>query len=221
MGCAGSNPLPASDAMVASATSDSRTVTADAPPMSDADKACSMVKKAVSNVNINDMVKKIQDVGESMENLMDETQEKFSSLFGKAEQQAEDVEKSVEEKVNDVTSAMPEKPKTQEVILLTVEETRIIPIDLIKSEILTNGNDSVFEEVIKKTKEEQKETKTEDSLIDINVKQSEKEEKVEEEKVEEEKVEEKKSDEELEEGEKIAEKESVEENEKKSDEIEE
>jgi len=43
-----------------------------------------------------------------MENLMDETQEKFSSLFGKAEQQVEDVEKSVEEKVNDVTSNMPE-----------------------------------------------------------------------------------------------------------------
>lgn len=39
---------------------------------------------------------------------MDETQEKFSSLFGKAEQQVEDVEKSVDDKVNDFTSTMPE-----------------------------------------------------------------------------------------------------------------
>jgi hypothetical protein len=60
MGCAGSNPLPASDTMMASATSDSRTVTADAPPMSDADKACSIVQKVVGSVNIDDVVKKIQ-----------------------------------------------------------------------------------------------------------------------------------------------------------------
>lgn len=50
----------------------------------------------------------ILDVGGSMENLMDETQEKFSSLFGKADQQVEDVEKSVEDKVNKITSTMPE-----------------------------------------------------------------------------------------------------------------
>ncbi|XP_060835293.1 neurofilament medium polypeptide-like [Rhopalosiphum padi] len=237
MGCAGSNPLPASDTMMASATSDSRTVTADAPPMSDADKACSIVQKVVGSVNIDDVVKKIQDVGGSMENLVDETQEKFSSLFGKAEQQVEDVEKSVEEKVNDVTSTMPEKPKIQEVILLTVEETRVIPIDLINSEILTNGNDSVFEGVnnrIKEEQTEQTEIKTEDSLVDANVKQNDKEddeveekkdeEEVEEKKVEEVKVEgeeEKKSDEELEEGEEIAEKENDEENEDKSGEVEE
>ncbi|CAH1725377.1 rho GTPase-activating protein gacV-like [Aphis gossypii] len=217
MGCAGSNPLPASDAMVASATTDSRTVTADVPPMSDADKACTIVQKVVGSVNIDDVVKKIQDVGGSMENLMDETQEKFSSLFGKAEQQVEDVEKSVEEKVNDVTSNMPEKPKIQEVILLTVEETRVIPIDLIKSEILTNGTDAVSEEVNNKMDEEQTGIKTEDE----NVEQNEKKDEVEEEKVEEEKVEEEnKPDEELKE-EKIVEKENVEENEEKSDEVEE
>ncbi|KAE9523329.1 hypothetical protein AGLY_016277 [Aphis glycines] len=212
MGCAGSNPLPASDAMVASATTDSRTVTADVPPMSDADKACTIVQKVVGSVNIDDVVKKIQDVGGSMENLMDETQEKFSSLFGKAEQQVEDVEKSVEEKVNDVTSNMPEKPKIQEVILLTVEETRVIPIDLIKSEILTNGTDAVSEEVNNKMDEEQIGIKTEDE----NVEQNEKKDEVEEEKVEEEN----KPDEELKE-EKIVEKENVEENEEKSDEVEE
>jgi len=43
-----------------------------------------------------------------MENLMDETQEKFSSMFGKAEQQVEDVEKSVKNKANDFSSTMPE-----------------------------------------------------------------------------------------------------------------
>jgi len=43
-----------------------------------------------------------------MENLMDETQEKFSSIFGKAEKQVDDVEKSVEDKVNNFTSTMPE-----------------------------------------------------------------------------------------------------------------
>lgn len=62
MGCAGSNPLPASDAMVASATTDSRTVTADVPPMSDADKACTIVQKVVGSVNIDDVVKKIQGI---------------------------------------------------------------------------------------------------------------------------------------------------------------
>lgn len=224
MGCAGSNPLPAGDSMVASATTDSRAIAADAPPMSDTDKACSIVQKVVGGVNIDDVVKKIQDVGGSMENLMDETQEKFSSLFGKAEQQVEDVEKSVDDKVNDFTSTMPEKPKIQEVILLTVEETRVIPIDLIKSEILTNGNDAVIEGVNNSTKEEQTAEKSEDSLIDANEKQNEEEDKVEEEKVEEEKVgeenveeekvEETKSEEEVKEEEETnAEKEKVEENE--------
>lgn len=50
----------------------------------------------------------VLDVGGSMENLMDETQEKFSSMFGKAEEKVEGVEKSVEDKVNDFTSTMPE-----------------------------------------------------------------------------------------------------------------
>ncbi|XP_060868026.1 rho GTPase-activating protein gacV-like [Metopolophium dirhodum] len=196
MGCAGSNPLPAGDAMVASATTDSRTVAVDPPPMSDTEKACSIVKKVVGSVNVDDVVKKIQDVGGSMENLMDETQEKFSSIFGKAEKQVNDVEKSVEDKVNDFTSTMPEKPKIQEVILLTVEETRVIPIDILKCEVLTNGNDAVVEEVNNNTKEEQTEIKAEDSHIDVNEKQNEEEDKVEEEKVEEEKVEEEKAEEE-------------------------
>ncbi|KAL5242977.1 hypothetical protein ACI65C_010387 [Semiaphis heraclei] len=219
MGCAGSNPLPG-DAMVASATNDSRAVAVDAPPMSDADNACSMVKKVVGNVNIDDVVKKIQDVGGSMENLMDETQEKFSSLFGKAEQQVEDVEKSVDDKVNDFTSTMPEKPKIQEVILLTVEETRVIPIDLIKSEIPTNENDAADEGVNNNSKEEQTAIKSEDPLIDVNEKQNEDKDKVDEEKsaeenVGEEKVEETKSEEEVkeEDEEKNAEKEKVEETE--------
>ena len=46
------------------------------------------------------------------------------------------------------------KPKIQEVILLTVEETRVIPINLIKSEILANGNDAMDEGVNNKTEEE-------------------------------------------------------------------
>jgi len=63
MGCAGSNPLPADDAMVGSASSGGRAVTVDAPPMSDAaDKACSMVQKVVDSVNIDDVVKKIQGI---------------------------------------------------------------------------------------------------------------------------------------------------------------
>ncbi|XP_001946990.1 rho GTPase-activating protein gacV [Acyrthosiphon pisum] len=196
MGCAGSNPLPAGDAMVASATTDSRTVAVDPPPMSDTEKACSIVKKVVGSVNVDDVVKKIQDVGGSMENLMDETQEKFSSIFGKAEKQVDDVEKSVEDKVNDFTSTMPEKPKIQEVILLTVEETRVIPIDILKSEVLTNGNDAVVGEVNNNAKEEQTEIKPEESPIDVNEKQNEEEDKVEEEKVEEEKAEEEKVEEE-------------------------
>jgi len=43
-----------------------------------------------------------------MENLMEETQEKFSSIFGQAEKEVNDVEESVEGKVNDFTSTMPE-----------------------------------------------------------------------------------------------------------------
>jgi hypothetical protein len=43
-----------------------------------------------------------------MENLMDDTQEKLGSLFGKVEKKADDVEEEVKDKVNDVTSAMPE-----------------------------------------------------------------------------------------------------------------
>jgi len=79
------------------------------------------------------------------------------------------------------------KPKIQEVILLTVEETRVIPIDIIKSEILTNGNDAVVEEVKTNTKE-QAAIIAEDSHIDVNEKQNVEEDKVEEEKVEEEKA---------------------------------
>ncbi|KAL4131210.1 hypothetical protein QTP88_008551 [Uroleucon formosanum] len=212
MGCAGSNPLPAGDTMVASATTDSRTVAVDPPPVSDSEKACSIVKKVISSVNVDDVVKKIQDVGGSMENLMDETQEKFSSMFGKAEEKVEGVEKSVEDKVNNFTSTMPEKPKVQEVILLTVEETRVIPIDIIKSQILTNGNDAVIEEVNNNTKEEQTEIKAEDPFIDVNEKQNEEEDKVEEEKVEEEKVEEEKVEEEKVEEEKVEEEKVEEEN---------
>lgn len=62
MGCAGSNPLPAGDAMVASATTDSRAVAVDPPPMSDTEKACSIVKKVVGSVNVDDVVKKIQGI---------------------------------------------------------------------------------------------------------------------------------------------------------------
>lgn len=47
------------------------------------------------------------DVTGSMENLMDETQEKLGSLFGKVEQKAEDVEQTVENEVHDSTT-MPE-----------------------------------------------------------------------------------------------------------------
>jgi len=106
------------------------------------------------------------------------------------------------------------KPKTQEVIILTIEETRIIPIDdLIKSEILTNENGTVNEEVNNNTKEEHPEIKAEDSQIDISEKQNEEVDKVEAKKVEEEKAKED------EEEEKIVEKEKVEENEEKIDEV--
>lgn len=47
----------------------------------------------------------------SMENLMDETQEKLSSLFGKTEEKVEDIEKKLEDKTNEVknsTSIVPE-----------------------------------------------------------------------------------------------------------------
>lgn len=47
------------------------------------------------------------DVTGSMENLMDGTQEKLGSLFGKAEQKAEDAEQTVEDKIHDSTT-MPE-----------------------------------------------------------------------------------------------------------------
>jgi len=88
------------------------------------------------------------------------------------------------------------KPKIQEVILLTAEETRVIPIDILKSEILKNGNDAVVGELNNNTKEEQTEIKAEDSPIDVNEKQNEEEDKVEEEKFEEEKIEEEKAEEE-------------------------
>jgi len=106
------------------------------------------------------------------------------------------------------------KPKIQEVILLTVEETRVIPIDLIKSELPTNGNDAVVEGVNDNTKEEQTVIKSEDPLINVN--ENEEKDKVDEEKsVEEEKVEEIKSEEEVkgEDEEKNAEEEKVEETE--------
>lgn len=51
---------------------------------------------------------KLSDVTGSMENLMDETHEKLSSLFGKVGQKTEDAENAVEDVVNDSTSAMPE-----------------------------------------------------------------------------------------------------------------
>lgn len=46
---------------------------------------------------------KLSDVTGSMENLMDETQEKLSSFFGKAEENAEDAEKTIKDKMNDST----------------------------------------------------------------------------------------------------------------------
>jgi len=89
------------------------------------------------------------------------------------------------------------KPKVQEVVLLTVEETRVIPIDLIKSEIPTNENDAADEGVNDNSKEEQTAIKSEDPLIDVNEeKDNVEEEKSAEENVEEEKVEETKSEEE-------------------------
>jgi len=83
------------------------------------------------------------------------------------------------------------KPIIQEVIIFTVEETKVIPLDEVKLEMLKNRNDSVFEGVTNETKEEQIEIKTEEVQNKVIEKQNE-EEKVEEIKKqnEEEKVEE-------------------------------
>jgi len=43
-----------------------------------------------------------------MDNLMDETQEKLSSFFGKVEQKTENVKETVENNVNDTTSVISE-----------------------------------------------------------------------------------------------------------------
>lgn len=48
------------------------------------------------------------DVSGSMENLMDETQEKLGSLFGKVEQKANDLNPASKDNLNDSTSTIPE-----------------------------------------------------------------------------------------------------------------
>lgn len=54
------------------------------------------------------MYVELSDVTGSMENLMDETQEKLGSLFGKAEKKVEDAEQQIDDVINDSASTMPE-----------------------------------------------------------------------------------------------------------------
>ncbi|XP_050435736.1 uncharacterized protein LOC126842688 [Adelges cooleyi] len=130
MGCSGSTPVPSSADMANGQTNREEPIVSG---MSDGivDESSGKARSIVDRVtDVDGMMKNWQDVTRSVENLMEETQGKIGSFFGKsvdkADEQVEQLEQEFEENGH-VSTPMPDIPPAIGGFILITEETIIIP----------------------------------------------------------------------------------------------